>query len=86
MDLTGVISDITRIARATGGARIVAWSTAWYWNRRKDQLERYQYLDRSYKDILKTHFEHPQFVRRAPVRNRRARPGRCQDKVNAGAS
>ncbi len=57
MDPIQIGIEITKLVVTIFGAVVVAW----YWNRTKDQLERYQYLDQSYSEILKAYFEHPQF-------------------------
>ena len=44
-------------------AIIGAIGVAWFWNREKDRLERYQYFDKSYSDILEIYFQNPRLGR-----------------------
>ncbi len=42
-------------------AIVGAIGVASYWNRVKDKLEKYQYLDASYSEILRIYFDNPRF-------------------------
>ena len=57
MDRVQMGIEIAKLVVAIVGAIVVAS----YWNRVKDKLEKYQYLDESYNGILKTYFDNPQF-------------------------
>jgi hypothetical protein len=49
--------EVAKLGVAIIGGLVVAW----YWNRRKDLLDTYQYLDKCYNDILNAYFENPRF-------------------------
>jgi hypothetical protein len=56
-----VIIEFAKLLVAIVGAFGGGIGVAWYWNRKKDKLERYQYLDQCYGEILKAYFDYPQF-------------------------
>ena len=57
MDTTTLSIEIAKLA--VGG--VLAVGVAWFWNRQRYLLEQYQYLDESYRDLLKSYFDHPKF-------------------------
>jgi len=53
---------------------LAAGLVTWYWNRAKDKLERYRYLDRIYNELLVVYLKNPAFGDEERVRAYRDLP------------